>query len=92
MDRDNVRYGLNKDLGFSEKERTENIWRIGEVSTLFVDIGLVVLIAFNSPFQEGRDQIHQLVEPKEFIEVYVKCSLDGKGIQRSFTKKLEPDN
>ncbi|NGY80937.1 adenylyl-sulfate kinase [Bacillus megaterium] len=76
LDGDNVRHGLNKDLGFSEKERAENIRRIGEVSKLFVDSGLVVLTAFISPFQEDRDQARQLVEPKEFIEVYVKCSLD----------------
>lgn len=76
LDGDNVRHGLNKDLGFSEKERAENIRRIGEVSKLFVDSGLVVLTAFISPFQEDRDQARQLVEPKEFIEVYIKCSLD----------------
>ncbi|WP_182421729.1 adenylyl-sulfate kinase (plasmid) [Priestia megaterium] len=76
LDGDNVRHGLNKDLGFSEKERAENIRRIGEVSKLFVDSGLVVLTAFISPFQEDRDQVRQIVEPKEFIEVYVKCSLD----------------
>ncbi|WP_129709837.1 adenylyl-sulfate kinase [Priestia megaterium] len=76
LDGDNVRHGLNKDLGFSEKERAENIRRIGEVSKLFVDGGIVILTAFISPFKENRDQVRQLVEPKEFIEVYVKCSLD----------------
>mgnify|MGYP001050325321 CR=1 FL=1 len=76
LDGDNVRHGLNKDLGFSEKERAENIRRIGEVSKLFVDGGLVILTAFISPFQEDRDRVRQLVETKEFIEVYVKCSLD----------------
>ena len=76
LDGDNIRYGLNKDLGFSEKERAENIRRIGEVSKLFVDSGLVILTAFISPFQKDRDQVRQLVEPKEFIEIYVKCSLD----------------
>lgn len=76
LDGDNIRHGLNKDLGFSEKERTENIRRIGEISKLFVDSGLVILTAFISPFQEDRDQVRQLVEPKEFIEIYVKCTLD----------------
>jgi len=76
LDGDNIRHGLNKDLGFSEKERAENIRRIGEVSKLFVDSGQVILTAFISPFQEDRDQVRRLVEPKEFIEIYVKCSLD----------------
>ncbi|MFE0565552.1 adenylyl-sulfate kinase [Priestia megaterium] len=76
LDGDNIRHGLNKDLGFSAKERTENIRRIGEISKLFVDSGLVILTAFISPFQEDRDQVRQLVESKEFIEIYVKCTLD----------------
>lgn len=76
LDGDNIRYELNRDLGFSEKKRAENIRRIGEVSNLFVDSGLLILTAFISPFQEHRDQVRQPVEPKEFIEIYVRCSLD----------------
>lgn len=86
LDGDNIRHGLNKDLGFSEKERTENIRRIGEISKLFVDSGLVILTAFISPFQEDRDQVRQLVEPKEFIEIYVKCPLDE--CEKRDSKKL----
>jgi adenylylsulfate kinase len=76
LDGDNIRFGLNKDLDFSEESRKENIRRIGEVAKLFVDSGQVVLTAFISPFREERDQVRQLVEEGEFIEVYVKCSLD----------------
>jgi sulfate adenylyltransferase len=76
LDGDNIRFGLNKDLGFSKEDRQENIRRIGEVSKLFVDSGQVVLAAFISPFQRDRDQVRQLVEKNEFIEVFVNCPLD----------------
>jgi adenylylsulfate kinase len=76
LDGDNIRFGLNKNLGFSEDDRKENIRRIGEVAKLFVDGGQVVLTAFISPFQEDRNQVRQLVEGNEFVEVYVKCPLD----------------
>ncbi|WP_409305785.1 adenylyl-sulfate kinase [Peribacillus sp. SCS-155] len=76
LDGDNMRFGLNKDLGFSEMDRTENIRRIGEVAKLFVDSGQVVLTAFISPFQNDRNQVRELVEQNEFIEIYVKCPLD----------------
>ena len=76
LDGDNVRHGLNKDLGFSDEDRTENIRRIGEVSKLFVDSGQVVLTAFISPFQEDRKLVRDLLEEKEFIEVYVKCPIE----------------
>jgi len=76
LDGDNVRHGLNKDLGFSETDRTENIRRIGEVAKLFVDSGQVVLTAFISPFQADRKLVRDLLEEKEFIEVYVKCPID----------------
>jgi len=76
LDGDNVRHGLNKDLGFSEEDRTENIRRIGEVSKLFVDAGQVVLTAFISPFQADRKLVRDLLNEKEFIEVYVKCPID----------------
>lgn len=76
LDGDNIRHGLNKNLGFSPEDRKENIRRIGEVSKLFVDAGLFVLSAFISPYQDDRDMVRTLFEPEEFIEVFVKCSLD----------------
>jgi len=76
LDGDNVRHGLNGDLGFSDRDRQENIRRIGEVGKLFVDAGVVVLAAFISPFREDRDRVRSLIEPGEFIEIYVKCDLD----------------
>jgi adenylylsulfate kinase len=76
LDGDNIRHGLNKDLGFSEEDRTENIRRIGEVAKLFVDSGQVVLTAFISPFKADRNLVRDLLEDKEFIEVFVKCPID----------------
>lgn len=76
LDGDNVRHGLNKDLGFSDEARKENIRRIGEVAKLFVDSGQLVFTAFISPFQEDRDTVRQLLEADEFVEVYISCSLD----------------
>ena len=76
LDGDNIRHGLNKDLGFSDEDRTENIRRIGEVAKLFVDSGQVVLTAFISPFQADRKLVRDLLEEKEFIEVFVKCPID----------------
>ncbi|MEG7334196.1 adenylyl-sulfate kinase [Bacillus sp. 0102A] len=76
LDGDNIRHGLNKDLGFSDEERKENIRRIGEVAKLFVQQGTIVITAFISPFREDREQVRQLVEAGEFNEVYIKCDLD----------------
>jgi adenylylsulfate kinase len=76
LDGDNVRHGLNKDLGFSDVDRVENIRRIGEVSKLFVDAGMIVLTAFISPFQSDRDQVRTLVEESEFIEVFIDTPID----------------
>lgn len=76
LDGDNVRHGLNHNLGFSPEDRTENIRRIGEVSKLFVDAGLLVLTAFISPYVTDRKQVRELVNNDEFIEVYVKASLE----------------
>ena len=76
LDGDNVRFGLNKNLGFSPEDRTENIRRIGEVSKLMVDAGLFTLTAFISPYLEDRNQVRELVEADEFIEIYVKASLE----------------
>ncbi|PMC38377.1 adenylyl-sulfate kinase [Bacillus sp. UMB0899] len=76
LDGDNIRHGLNKDLGFTDEDRKENIRRIGEVSKLFVDSGQIVLTAFISPFREDRQQVKDILSENEFFEVYVKCSLD----------------
>lgn len=76
LDGDNVRHGLNKDLGFDEAGRRENIRRIGEVSKLFVENGQIVLTAFISPYREDRQAVRALVEEGEFIEVYVRCSVE----------------
>lgn len=88
LDGDNIRHGLNQNLGFSQADRTENIRRIGEVSKLMIDAGLFTLTAFISPYHEDRDQVRQLVEPDEFIEVYVKANIktceerDPKGLYK----------
>lgn len=76
LDGDNVRHGLNSNLGFGPEDRTENIRRIGEVSKLFVDAGIITLTVFISPYREDRNSVRSLVAPDEFIEVYVKCSLE----------------
>ena len=76
LDGDNVRHGLNKDLGFSDTDRIENIRRIGELSKLMVDAGLLVMTAFISPFKSDRRLVRDLVQSHEFIEVYMDTSLD----------------
>ena len=76
LDGDNIRLGLNSGLGFSESDRVENIRRIGEVSKLFVDAGIIVLTAFISPFHRERDMVRLLVEQEEFIEIFVDSSLE----------------
>ena len=76
LDGDNIRHGLNKDLGFSDYDRTENIRRIGEVAKLFVESGKVVTTAFISPFRSDRDQVRALFEQGEFIEVFVQCPIE----------------
>lgn len=75
IDGDNVRTGLNKDLGFSAEDREENIRRIGEVAKLFVEAGMMVMTAFISPYRKDRESVRNLVGKGEFIEVYVKCPL-----------------
>ncbi|MCK9905346.1 adenylyl-sulfate kinase, partial [Frankia sp. Cpl3] len=77
LDGDNIRQGINRDLGFSAEDRTENIRRIGEVARLFVDAGVLVLTAFISPFQADRQLARSLVEDGEFIEIYLDCSLEA---------------
>jgi bifunctional enzyme CysN/CysC len=76
LDGDNVRHGLNHDLGFFDADRVENIRRIGEVSKLFVDAGTIVLCAFISPFRAEREMVRDLVEPGEFIEVFVDTPIE----------------
>lgn len=76
LDGDNIRMGLNKGLGFSDDDRKENIRRIGEVSKLFVDAGVMVSTAFISPFRSDRDMVRTIVKEGEFIEVYVDAPLD----------------
>jgi adenylylsulfate kinase len=76
LDGDNVRHGLNRDLGFSDEDRIENIRRIGEVAKLFVDAGIIVMTAFISPFRADRDAVRALVGQGEFIEVFVDAPLE----------------
>lgn len=76
LDGDNVRHGLNKNLGFSPEDRTENIRRIGEVAKLFTDAGLIVLTSFISPYRTDRDAVRALMAPGDFVEAYVSASLE----------------
>ena len=76
LDGDNVRHGLNSNLGFSPEDRTENIRRIGEVSKLFTDSGVIVFTSFISPYRADRDQARALFDAGDFIEVYVKADVD----------------
>lgn len=88
LDGDNVRHGLNKDLGFSDDDRVENIRRIGEVAKLMVDAGLIVLAAFVSPFRADRGLVRCLLAEGEFIEIHVNTpmavceSRDPKGLYK----------
>lgn len=88
LDGDNVRHGLCSDLGFSAKDRAENIRRIGEMVKLFVDAGVIVLTAFISPFRADRERVRKLMKDGDFLEVYCDCSLerceerDVKGIYK----------
>ncbi len=76
LDGDNIRMGLNKNLGFSAEDRAENIRRIGEVARLFTDAGSIVLASFVSPYRKDRDAVRAGLQPGEFIEVYVKVSIE----------------
>jgi len=97
LDGDNIRTGLNKDLGFSGADRTENIRRIGELAKLFHDAGLIVLTAFISPFQSDRDLVRALLPPGGFYEIFVRCPLevceqrDPKGLYRKARQGLISD-
>ncbi len=76
LDGDNIRMGLNKNIGFSAEDRTENIRRIGEVSKLFADAGVIALTAFISPYKADRDAVRALFKNGEFHEIYVNASLE----------------
>jgi adenylylsulfate kinase len=76
LDGDNIRHGLNKNLGFSPEDREENIRRIGEVARLFAQAGVITMTAFISPYRRDRDKARHLLEDGEFIEVFVKVSLE----------------
>ncbi|MBO6518939.1 MAG: sulfate adenylyltransferase subunit CysN [Rhodospirillales bacterium] len=76
LDGDNVRHGLNRDLGFTDADRVENIRRIAEVAKLFVDAGMIVLVSAISPFRSDRDMARDLMQPGEFFEIHVDASLE----------------
>jgi bifunctional enzyme CysN/CysC len=88
LDGDNVRHGLNKDLGFTDAERVENIRRVGEVAKLMTDAGLIVITAFISPFRSEREMVRSMMQPGEFIEVHIDTPLadaetrDVKGLYK----------
>lgn len=77
FDGDNIRHGLNADLGFSQEDRKENIRRIAEISKLMVDAGIFVLAAFISPYREDRGAVRRLFPEDNFAEIYVKCSVEA---------------
>lgn len=88
LDGDNIRFGLNSNLGFSPEDRTENIRRIGEVAKLFVDAGIVVSTAFISPYRADRDRVRSIVEEGDMVEIFVRCDIaiceqrDAKGLYK----------
>ena len=76
LDGDNIRHGLNKNLGFSAEDRAENIRRIGEVGKLFADAGLITLTSFVSPYHADRDAVRALMTPGEFLEVFIDTPME----------------
>ncbi|MCW3796868.1 sulfate adenylyltransferase subunit CysN [Sphingomonas sp. BN140010] len=88
LDGDNVRHGLNRDLGFTDADRVENIRRVGEVAKLMTDAGLIVITAFISPFRAEREMVRQMMQPGEFLEIHIDTSLaeaearDVKGLYK----------
>jgi adenylylsulfate kinase len=97
LDGDNIRFGLNRDLGFSPEDRNENIRRIGEVAKLFTQAGIINLTAFISPYIVDRDRNRQIQDPRDFIEVFVECPLedcekrDPKGLYAKARAGLVPE-
>jgi adenylylsulfate kinase len=89
LDGDNVRHGLNKNLGFSPIDRTENIRRIGEVAKLFTESGVIVMASFISPYRSDRDAVRELMPSGDFLEVYVNASLEtceGRDVKGLYKK------
>jgi len=88
LDGDNVRHGLNKNLGFNAEDRTENIRRIGEVAKLFTDAGVITIVSFISPYARDRNAVRAMMNAGDFVEVYVKASVaaaeqrDPKGLYK----------
>ncbi|MCS6798966.1 MAG: adenylyl-sulfate kinase [Myxococcota bacterium] len=88
LDGDNIRHGLNANLGFSPEDRAENIRRIGEVAKLFTDAGAITMTAFISPYRADRDRVRAIMAPGDFVEIYVQAPLelceqrDPKGLYR----------
>ena len=76
LDGDNIRHGLNRDLGFTEADRVENVRRVGEVAKLMVEAGLVVLCSFISPYRAEREMVRSLVAPNEFVEIFVDTPIE----------------
>jgi len=97
LDGDNIRHGLNEDLGFSPEDREENIRRIGEVANLFADAGVIAITAFISPYRRDRDRVRRLVGEGRFIEVYMNCPVevcerrDPKGLYTKAKKGEIPE-
>ena len=89
LDGDNIRHGLNQNLGFSPEDRTENIRRIGEVAKLFTDSGIIVFSSFISPYRADRDAVRATMEPGDFVEVYVRASVEtceGRDVKGLYKK------
>ncbi len=89
LDGDNVRNGLNQNLGFSPEDRTENIRRIGEVAKLFTDAGIIALTSFISPYRADRDAVRAIMEPRDFVEVLVDASVEtceGRDVKGLYKK------
>ena len=97
LDGDNIRHGLNKNLGFSPEDRTENIRRIGEVAKLFTDSGVIAMTSFISPYRADRDAVRALMPKGDFVEVYVSATVetcegrDVKGLYQSARKGEIPE-
>ena len=92
LDGDNIRKGINKDLNFSKLDRKENIRRVSEIAKLFIDAGIVVLASFISPYEKDRERIKKIVGKENFIEIYVKASLDiceERGVKGLYKKVRE---
>ena len=89
LDGDNIRHGLNKDLGFTDADRVENIRRVGEVAKLMTDAGLIVITAFISPFQAERDMVRAMLPEGEFLEIFIDTPLkvaEGRDVKGLYKK------